>query len=588
MSSKKTSIEFQNLNLEKCFQNFYVVPDYQREYVWEEQQVNQLLNDIYEEYDDNSDKEYFIGSIVVFDNDGTLELIDGQQRITTLFLIVCALKDVYTEMDIDTAVLNRMIKNVSVNRIGEEEDKYRIVLQYSDASDYLKRIANNTEYTNDITESGNRLYLAYENAKTFLRQNFKTAEDLKRFFAHLYRNIRFIQIETPDISDALKIFETINERGVGLSPMDLLKNLIFRQVEREDFTKLKGKWENLIRMLENKGEKPLRFLRYFIMANYNVENARKDSIVREDEIYNWFLKNENQCGYNRKPFIFVDHLISSANSYINFYEGKDNFGENVYLDNIKKLGGGAFRQHLILFLAAKDKSKEIFDYLSKNAEVLIFYYFITKEPTRNFEKSFAKWAGIIQNVKTIEDMKGFIKENFLSELQERQKAFEPAFLNIDENTMQKFRIRYILAKIAQHIKQARRGDGNERSLDDFIAKGIEIEHILPATSERELRESIGDNYDELKIRLGNLTLLEKPINGSIGNKDFYDVKRAAYLESEIYLTRSIAKVEDVGTNTAINRINQKLKNWELWNENSIIERQQMLYELAIHIWEPKL
>ena len=79
----------------------------------------------------------------------------------------------------------------------------------------------------------------------------------------------FIQIST-DVSSALKIFETINERGVGLNPMDLLKNLLFTQVKPEEFTRLKAEWKKITAPLERHKEKPLRFLRYFIMANYDL------------------------------------------------------------------------------------------------------------------------------------------------------------------------------------------------------------------------------------------------------------------------------------------------------------------------------
>jgi uncharacterized protein with ParB-like and HNH nuclease domain len=189
---------------------------------------------------------------------------------------------------------------------------------------------------------------AYETAISFLNEHFKNEidhTDLKKFFVYLYRKLKFIQIETPEINDALKIFETINERGVGLNPMDLLKNLLFRQVDRNDFNSLKSKWQNLIQLLEKNHEKPLRFLRYFIMSNYKVNNQRGEEVIREEEIYKWFIKTENieQCKYDKNPFEFVDLLIENANSYINFFKGLNKDGTtNVNLNNIVKLGGWQF------------------------------------------------------------------------------------------------------------------------------------------------------------------------------------------------------------------------------------------------------
>src|SRR4051812_39699621 len=88
------TIQSQDIKIADVFQSFYVVPDYQREYVWETEHVEQLLSDINAELTGNNAvtaPEYFIGSIVVCPgNEGVLELIDGQQRMTTLFLVLCA------------------------------------------------------------------------------------------------------------------------------------------------------------------------------------------------------------------------------------------------------------------------------------------------------------------------------------------------------------------------------------------------------------------------------------------------------------------------------------------------------------------
>ena len=146
-------------------------------------------------------------------------------------------------------------------------------------------------------------------------------------------------------------------------------------------------------------------------------------------------------------------------------------------------------------------------------------------------------------------------------------------------------MRYILAKIAQYVDQQRLGSYIPQTLDNYITTGIEVEHILPFTPENGLREKIGEEYDEVKIKLGNLTLLEKSINASIGNNDFYNHKVGEYSKSSIYLTKSISILENVGTNTAITRINQRLKSFTDWNSSTIAERQELLFDLSKSIWE---
>lgn len=590
-STNNIQIQFNYLDVENCFKNFYVVPDYQREYVWTEVQINQLLDDIYEEFDFNPNKEYFIGSTVVFkNNDGFYELIDGQQRTTSIFLIICAFKKIYREREIDTDTIERMIKDKTVNSLGDSVDCYKLELQYKDSSNILLEIANNLERPKNLTGSAERLYNAYENVISFLKNRFKEDEDsvqLKKFFVYIFRKLKFIQIETPEINDALKIFETINERGVGLNPMDLLKNLLFRQVNRNDFNSLKDKWKTLIKLLEKNNEKPLRFLRYFIMSNYKVNNQRGEEIIREEEIYKWFIRPENvaQCNYEREPFEFVELLLENATCYINFFKGLNKDGsKNVYLDNISKLGGGAFKQHLILLLAGRNLPQDLFKHFAKQIETLVFYYFITKEPTREFERNFSKWAKSVLRIKSREELNNFVKENIQPVIASKENEYKLYFTETRQNNLQQYRIRYILAKIAQYLDQKRSGPYIPQVLDNYITKGVEIEHILPSKPTESLRNEIGEEYDDLKIRLGNLTLLEKTINIVVGN-DSFSKKVIEYSKSQFYISKSIAGLDTIGKETSVTSLNLKLRSYEYWNKETIIDRQNLLYELSKDIWK---
>ncbi len=590
-STNNIQIQFNYLDVENCFKNFYVVPDYQREYVWTEVQINQLLDDIYDEFDFNLNKEYFIGSTVVFKNsDGFYELIDGQQRTTSIFLIICALKKIYREREIDTDTIERMIKDKTVNSLGDSVDCYKLELQYKDSSNILSKIANNLERPENLTGSAERLYNAYENVISFLQNRFKEDEDpvqLKKFFVYIFRKLKFIQIETPEINDALKIFETINERGVGLNPMDLLKNLLFRQVDRNDFNPLKDRWKTLIKLLEKNKEKPLRFLRYFIMSNYKVNNQRGEEIIREEEIYKWFIRPENvvQCNYEKQPFDFVELLLENANCYINFFKGLNKDGsKNVYLDNISKLGGGAFKQHLILLLAGRNLPQDLFNHFAKQIETLVFYYFITKEPTKEFERNFSKWAKSVLQIKSRDELNDFVKVNIQPVIISKENEYKLSFLETHQNNLQQYRIRYILAKIAQFLDQERLGSYVPQVLDNYITKGVEIEHILPFTPTDSLRDEIGVEYDDLKIRLGNLTLLEKTMNIVVGN-DFFSRKVIEYSKSPFYISKSIAGLDNIGINSSVTRLNQKLRSYDFWNKDTIFDRQNLLYDLSKDIWK---
>ena len=135
-----------DIKVADVFQAFYVVPDYQREYVWETEQVEQLLSDINAELADNDPTkapEYFIGSIVVCPGaNSVLELIDGQQRMTTLFLTLCGIRDRIGSLGEEPpGGLKPQIAAVTTDPSGLDHFRYRLDLQYEDSGNILVHIA---------------------------------------------------------------------------------------------------------------------------------------------------------------------------------------------------------------------------------------------------------------------------------------------------------------------------------------------------------------------------------------------------------------------------------------------------------------
>ena len=123
---------FDDLTVEKSLRNnFYIVPDYQREYVWEaDKEVAQLLTDVYEAYAAAKNKEYFIGTTVVYYDKGSnvSELIDGQQRTTTLFLMLCAFRNIYKERGLGTNVMNPLVTRTWFLSFQKQYEYYKNIL----------------------------------------------------------------------------------------------------------------------------------------------------------------------------------------------------------------------------------------------------------------------------------------------------------------------------------------------------------------------------------------------------------------------------------------------------------------------------
>jgi hypothetical protein len=603
-------IENHKYSIEEAFREcFYIVPDYQREYVWTDKEVNQLLEDIGEQIDTGTQREYFIGTVLVSPTEqkNHFEVIDGQQRLTTFFLLLCALKHLFQGEPQQRQMIAGLISTSYVDGNGDVRTNLKLEPRYDGAGEVMAKLveldADPLAVRTGIQAAGiasfgslENLVNAYSALYRYLKDNYDDTAKLKKYWGYLANNVVFIQIST-DVSSALKIFETINERGVGLNPMDLLKNLLFTQVKQTQFSQLKDEWKKITKPLEKGREKPLRFLRYFLMANYVIKNERGDAVVREDEIYDWFIVKDNAalCDYQGKPFEFVRKVIRSVEHYLAFTNGLGNDGKpSLAMDSLKRLAGGAFSLHYVLLLAAANFPKPLFDHFVAQLESFLFYYIFTKTPTKDLERSFSQWADELRATAEASDpvqqkvqLNAFVADRFEKNMAGKSQELADALNRFTLYSMQQYRTRYLLARLTQHVEMAFSGLKVPGSLEPFTK--LEIEHILPDNPKAELRatwtaENPNAIYDDYKNRLGNLTLLEKPINIVAGN-DFYAAKQVEYSKSGNYLTRSLVALTDVGQNTSISRINAKLAAFPTWNAASIEKRHGLLIALAQDVWK---
>lgn len=579
-------IQSEDCSVSSLFQSFYAVPDYQREYVWDTDQVEQLLKDVREEMGDGAAldaPEYFIGSIVVCPGrDGMLDLIDGQQRMTTLYITLCAIRDRLAELGAPaSSVLNAQIADAAVDVLGNERRRYRLDLQYEDSGDALTRLAEGMGVDTPSTQSMRNMQNAHHVVTRFLTSEFgQDAGAVRRFYGYLTNKVKLIRIQTEDVAKALKIFETINDRGVGLNSMDLLKNLLFMKTPKEQFDRLKDTWKELQDTIFRMSEKPLRFLRYFIFSRFDVD------LLREDEIYGWFSKNDALAGYGRDPIGFARELVSAAQAYGSFREGKNEKGErNRFLDNIRLLGGQAARQHLILLLAGRHLGPALFDRLAAEVESLFFCYVITREPTRDFERNFAKWATELRSITTEEQLDAFIAARFDKAKADLSSRFDDAMARLALRSLQLYRFQYVLAKLTQQVDVLAYGETEgTRWLANYVSGGYEIEHIFPQNPSAGAAAEFGPASDpEVVQRLGNLVLVEKSINTSLGNRP-YSKKRPVYQQSKLLLTRALSERPKVGMNTRIDRAVASIEPYPEWNEASLQQRQRSLVTLARAVW----
>ena len=161
--------------------------------------------------------------------------------------------------------------------------------------------------------------------------------------------------------------------------------------------------------------------------------------------------------------------------------GEDRHGRpNRYLKNIMALGGRAARQHLILLLAGRHLSDDLFDILCREVENLFFVYVVTREATRDFERNFASWANELKTIDDERALQAFVERRFTGSKGELSVRFDEAMRRLSGGMIQQYRLRYIVAKLTQYVDLQGFGeiDGTVW-LARYLGGGNDIEHILP-------------------------------------------------------------------------------------------------------------
>ncbi len=228
---------------------YYQIPIYQRPYQWTEENCEKLLDDLFFNYEDDRESDYFCGSLVLVKSDPnskteTYDIVDGQQRLSTFILLAKVLADLYNDCLSGTKNLERLQegwkdrhtekKLLSFNTIGSNaEDDFAYALEHFNDSQASKNKNNKNNYLK------NAVCL-----KNYLEK--KEIKNINSFIEWLYSNVKFITIICPNIDKALRIFNVLNARGLPLNATDIFKGELLKELAKEeDQKKLVSRWNAL-------------------------------------------------------------------------------------------------------------------------------------------------------------------------------------------------------------------------------------------------------------------------------------------------------------------------------------------------------
>ncbi|MCB9223636.1 MAG: DUF262 domain-containing protein [Crocinitomicaceae bacterium] len=583
---------------------FFEVPDYQREYVWQpDDQVEQFIIDIDNEYTEihANQKSYFLGSMIIVENSktGRYDVIDGQQRLTTIILALCAFRNILDEYrqsnplnEVATEYFKRVKELLYEFNMENNSRQTRLELQYDDSKTFLNDLIESRLYAGDKTSSINKMNGAYSKLKNHFSGYLNESIDkLTEYLRYFLLKIELVIIESEDLGSALKIFETINQRGSGLNAMDLVKNLIFSYTDEANFELVKNIWKDLNEYLEECNEqKPLRFLRYFLMARYH------DGIIREDEIYKWIIsEGRNQIGYEQNPVQFAKELKNSAKRYSDLVIATESYtnGSQMFphVCNIGFINKFKSRQHLVLLLAPNDQTSNAdIDYLAKQIESFYLFAVMQRLQAKYLEGTFANWASKLRNTSSRSEIENVVNATIKERLSRDYGVIRSNFNSrLDTEIAPLYHVRFILGKIENYLREKANLPTESISFFDQM----QVEHILPQSPlDGELTEEFNDwdDYWYTVHSIGNITLVESQINQAINsyndlNGSWYEDKYSEYINSNIFMTKMLNPNFGIGNQTGVNRLIQS-SGYQFvdWNKMSIKKRSTILFDLAKKIW----
>lgn len=534
----------------------YIVPRFQRDYSWEEQQWDDLWQDIISMMNEKGD--HYMGYLVLQSSDSRnneFRIIDGQQRFTTITLLILALiKAIKKKAEAGINAENNRsryetLMQTYIGRMDPVSLEYDniLVLNKNDDPYYRDYIVKLGELrSRNLLVSQKLLKKCFEWYEVRVNGLKYSDQEYADFIVKLVSNLFFTVITVNDEMNAFRVFETLNARGVQLSSADLLKNYLFSLVDDDHSPKrlndLEAKWNELSSNV--KTEKLPDFIRYY----WNIRNKS----IRSTDLFKAIRKKITNA---TEVFELVNQMLSYSDVYMALKDPNDEMWQNhVEISrNIELLKLFGLKQpYSVLMVAYKKLSLDAFEKLLSAIVITCFRYNVicSKNPN-DIEKVFNDIALSIYEGQ----FKGIsqLQKIYITDSEFQNSFAIKSFVLTSRNTKV---IRYILGMIEQNVE----GGLNVDIHDDANS----IEHILPQNPGEEWNI---DQYkaDQYVNRLGNMCLLDQKVNRQIGNLT-YSEKKEKYRLSEFVTTRKIPE------------------HYNVWNENTILSRQKQMAKRAVNIW----
>lgn len=533
-----TSIEVHKKTVKELMENAkdhpFVIPEYQRPYAWSDDEIQTLFDDLWEFTTNGSggsenNGTYFLGTVVAYENDNKeQEIIDGQQRITSLFLLLRAIYTMLSSADTKTKEADNFIKQIEpaiwrTNKLTGEVDYSSILL--------TSRVMNNegNEILWTLLESGKAREKATDNYSLNYIKFQELLEGVSKEnplmiyeFIYVILNQAILLPITADTQDtALTIFSTLNDRGLQLSDADIFKAKIYNHLDTEKKSEFIESWKELDEKATEAGEN-IQALFYYYM--FYLRALDKDNRTTTPGVRKYYSSSKFKK-------LFVDDLMKNLLTILNVWRvvnKHEKFDDEPWTENIDVL------QTLDTL---NSYPNEFWKY-----PVVIYYLVHRNEDdfAKNFELFLKKLLLELLTKYLITPTINAVKSDILKLNVEIISSARPTFefKEVDDGLLDgKIRVPHrnavrMLLKIHAYDKQ-----------DSLLPDEWEIEHILPQKWQAAYFMNESDDTIKEKIEhIGNKLPFEKRLNIIAGN-GYFDKKKKEYAESGVEVTKTMAKAE---------------------------------------------
>lgn len=557
------------LNLKTCFQFYYSLPYFQREYKWEFKHFSEFFDDIQQAFISNFDPShgrrnvsdytpYFLGSIITSGElQGKKPLIDGQQRLTSAFIVLAFLERFRIENSItDTVDLSAILYSINYGspdyKIDFSTSRKEIFNAYLNKSTTTTLQAlNNAEDVNELNDGDRKILSLLRDIDQLFDVDVKN--NIKFFIDYFIEKVQLIEIAVVDEAEAHRVFVTMNDRGLRLGPIELLKGKILSAITNPtDILLGNNAWSKMLAHLHEIGaEEDSLFFRQFMRAKYanSVRGKTKGSQAGDFDLINdgyhrWFDDHTSAIGLNSSDD-FRDFVTGTLPFFSAIYQFIKQAEENL-LSGFEHLYYNAVRKYSfqsMVLLSAVNVSDSDAEW--KRKIVLIAKFIDLMLTSRTIEGKENNYDNLkldaFELAKAIRNKDYLSLKSYIHGEWSKYSIALKDFSKITYNYTDRADVLYLLARVSCYLET----ELNITSKVGFITylqrdrKGrtFDIEHLLKAdydTTTLPASHGFSDNkdYSLSRNQIGSLILLPRSRNRSLQDKPYRD-KLAVYLTENI-------------------------------------------------------